>query len=149
VNALNQRATDNRDGMDMALCVIDQENKQVHFAGAKSEVVYIQNGEVVQLKGDKMPIGGERLDIERLFNKQTVDIIAPTTFYMFSDGFQDQFGGEEGRKYMKKRFREFLVEIHNQPLNEQERILKLELHSWLGGRYNQIDDVLVIGFKVS
>ncbi|AFM03304.1 serine phosphatase RsbU, regulator of sigma subunit [Bernardetia litoralis DSM 6794] len=149
VNALNQRATDNRDGMDMTLCVVDQENKKVHFAGAKNEVVYIQNEEVVQLKGDKMPIGGERLDIERFFHKQTVDITAPTTFYMFSDGFQDQFGGDKGRKYMKKRFREFLVEIHNQPFSEQERILKLEFDSWLGGIYSQIDDVLVIGFKVS
>ncbi|WP_375561942.1 tetratricopeptide repeat protein [Bernardetia sp. OM2101] len=149
VNALNQRATDNRDGMDMTLCVVDQENKQVHFAGAKSEVVYIQNGNVAQLKGDKMPIGGERLDVERFFHKQTVDITAPTTFYMFSDGFQDQFGGDKGRKYMKKRFREFLVEIHQQPFEEQERILKLEFQSWLGGEYNQIDDVLVIGFKIS
>jgi tetratricopeptide (TPR) repeat protein/serine phosphatase RsbU (regulator of sigma subunit) len=149
VNALNQRATDNRDGMDMTLCVIDQENKQVHFAGAKNEVIYIQNGEVGQLKGDKMPIGGERLDIERLFHKETVDITVPTTFYMFSDGFQDQFGGEKGRKYMKKRFREFLVEIHNQPFEEQEQILKLEFQSWLAGEYIQIDDVLVIGFKIS
>ncbi len=148
VNALNQRATDNRDGMDMTLCVIDQENKQVHFAGAKNEVVYIQNGIVEQLKGDKMPIGGERLDIERFFHKETVDITSPTIFYMFSDGFQDQFGGEGGRKYMKKRFREFLIEIHNQPFNEQERILKLEFDSWLGGQHPQIDDVLVIGFKV-
>jgi len=148
VNALNQRATDNRDGMDMTLCVIDKENKQVHFAGAKNEVVYIQNEEVMQLKGDKMPIGGERLDVERFFHKQTVDIIAPTTFYMFSDGFQDQFGGDRGRKYMKKRFREFLVEIHNQPFEEQEQILKLEFQSWLAGEYSQIDDVLVIGFKV-
>ena len=149
VNALNQEATDNRDGMDMTLCVVDQEHKQVHFAGAKNEVVYIQNGEVLQLKGDKMPIGGERLDVERFFHKQTVDIIAPTIFYMFSDGFQDQFGGEDGRKYMKKRFREFLVEIHKQPFDEQERILKLEFQSWLGGQHHQIDDVLVIGFKVS
>ncbi len=149
VNALNQRATDNRDGMDMTLCVIDKENKQVHFAGAKNEVVYIQNEQVIQLKGDKMPIGGERLDIERFFHKQTVDITAPTIFYMFSDGFQDQFGGDRGRKYMKKRFREFLVEICNQPFAEQEQILKLEFQSWLGGEYQQIDDVLVIGFKVS
>ncbi|WP_338812405.1 tetratricopeptide repeat protein [Bernardetia sp. Wsw4-3y2] len=149
VNALNQRATDNRDGMDMTLCVIDKENKQVHFAGAKNEVVYIQNGNVEQLKGDKMPIGGERLDIERFFHKQTVDITTPTIFYMFSDGFQDQFGGDRGRKYMKKRFREFLVEICNQPFAEQEQILKLEFQSWLAGEYQQIDDVLVIGFKVS
>ncbi len=148
INALNQRATDNRDGMDMTLCVIDKENKKVHFAGAKSEVVYIQNGKPDQLKGGKMPIGGERLDIERTFNNQTVDVTVPTTFYMFSDGFQDQFGGDKGRKYMKKQFREFLVEIHNQPFDEQERILKLEFDAWLGERYNQIDDVLVIGFKV-
>mgnify|MGYP000633911445 CR=1 FL=1 len=148
VNALNQRATDNRDGMDMTLCVVDKENKQVHFAGAKNEVVYVQNDEVIRLKGDKMPIGGERLDVERFFEKQTVDITAPTTFYMFSDGFQDQFGGEKGRKYMKKKFRNFLVEIHKQPFNEQERILKLEFDAWLGGEHAQVDDVLVIGFRV-
>jgi hypothetical protein len=95
-----------------------------------------------------MPIGGERLDVDRFFHKQTVDITAPTIFYMFSDGFQDQFGGDDGRKYMKKRFREFLVEIHKQPFEEQEQILKLEFQSWLAGKYNQIDDVLVIGFKI-
>ena len=149
VNALNQEATDNRDGMDMTLCVIDKEKKQVHFAGAKNELIYIQNEKIFQLKGDKMPIGGERLDVERPFHKQTINTTVPTTFYMFSDGFQDQFGGEKGRKYMKKRFREFLVEIHKQPFDEQERILRLEFKAWLGIDYLQIDDVLVIGFKLS
>jgi serine phosphatase RsbU (regulator of sigma subunit) len=143
---LKQEETNNQDGMDMAMCVVDFENKRLEFAGAKNPLVYIQNGEVKQIKGDKNGIGGKSDNSP--FTLHTLDIDTPTYCYMFSDGFIDQFGGEKGHKYMIKHFRNKLLEIHKFPFPEQRTILKQELKDWIGTEYHQIDDVLVIGFKV-
>ena len=82
----------------------------------------------------------------RAFTNHTVSIDSPTTFYIFSDGFQDQFGGPNNRKFMVKRFRELLFEIHDKPMMEQQKILVNTLKEWMGAQ-KQLDDVLVIGFK--
>ena len=90
------------------LVSIDLENRKLEFAGAKNPLIYIQNNKLYQLKGDIMPIGGEQLEIERRFTLYEIDITQPTTFYLFSDGYQDQFGGKKGSKFMIKRLRELL-----------------------------------------
>lgn len=144
---LKQKETNNQDGMDMALCVIDKKEKHIEFAGAKNPLVYIQNNEIKQIKGDKNGIGGKSDDHK--FTMHKVEINGPTWFYMFSDGFVDQFGGENGRKFMIKKFRQLLFEIHKLPMKEQQEILDKKLKNWMGTKYNQIDDVLVIGFKIN
>ncbi len=144
--ALKQKETNNQDGMDMALCLIDEENKKVEFSGAKNPLIYVQNGEVTQIKGDKYGIGG-KID-EHKFTLHTINVDSPTWFYLFSDGYIDQFGGETGRKFMIKRFREMLHENHGKDLQEQKDILDVTLKDWKGESYNQIDDILVIGFKL-
>ncbi|MBI9066914.1 MAG: tetratricopeptide repeat protein [Salinivirgaceae bacterium] len=143
---LKQRETNNQDGMDMAICVIDTDAKKVEFAGAKNPLVYIQDGEVFQIKGDKNGIGGK--SDEHKFELHTIDVSKPTWFYLFSDGFIDQFGGDNGRKFMIKKFRELLFQIHDLPMAEQKIFLDKTLKDWVGTKYNQIDDVLVIGFKL-
>jgi len=93
---LKQDQSDNRDGMDMSLCVIDKESKTIEFAGAKNSLIYVQNEEIATLKGDKYPIGGLQHGVERIFTKQFISYKdAPISCYMLSDGYQDQFGGEE------------------------------------------------------
>ncbi len=147
--SLKQKETANQDGMDMALCTIDKENKVCYFSGAKNPLVYIQNGELKQLKGDKMPIGGmlsERKN-HKPFASYEIPLKEDNTFYLFSDGYQDQFGGPKGRKFMRKRFKELLFEIHQKPMEEQKLILDKEIELWKG-KLEQIDDILVIGFKV-
>ena len=145
--ALKQQETDNKDGMDMALCVIDYGKAKVEFAGAKNPLVYIQNNELFYIRGDKNPVGGTQRKGERNFTKHTVSLNAPTTFYIFSDGFQDQFGGHQGRKFMLKRFKKLLLEIHQKPMEEQRDILEKTFLDWQG-EHKQIDDVLVIGFTI-
>jgi serine phosphatase RsbU (regulator of sigma subunit) len=102
--ALKQGETDNRDGMDLSIVVIDKEKQIMEFAGAKNAMIYIQNNELFTLKADKMPIGGEQKEEERIFTKQSVDISQPTTIYLFTDGYQDQFGGKSKKKFMKLNF---------------------------------------------
>lgn len=140
----------NNDGMDMALCVIDKVKNTVEFAGAKNPLIYIQNNELIQIKSDKHPIGGVQREDERLFTKHNIDISTPTTFYIFTDGFQDQVGGGNGRKYMTKKFRSLLFDLHSRPMTDQKDILDKELYSWMNdeAKFDQIDDILVIGFKV-
>jgi len=143
---LKQKETNNQDGMDMSLCVIDQKDRTIEFAGAKNPLIYVQNNEVFQIKGDKNGIGGKSDDHNFTLTKLTID--QPTWFYIFSDGYIDQFGGDVGRKFMIKEFRDLLLQIHQLPMSEQRNILNKVIKEWMGTKYNQIDDVLVIGFKL-
>ncbi|OJJ18882.1 hypothetical protein BKI52_25270 [marine bacterium AO1-C] len=149
--ALHQDETNNRDGMDITLVSIDTTNKKLEFAGAKNPLIYVQNGQLNQIKGDQMSIGGEQLEGERIFTPHEIDITPPTTFYLFSDGFQDQFGGPKGRKFLTHRFRELLFEIHDQEMAAQHTTLEQTLNDWMNYKeqqLGQIDDILVVGVKV-
>lgn len=145
---LQQDEGENNDGMDIAMCLIDKKEKTLKFAGAKNPLIYIQNGEMHRILGDLTSIGGLQKEKERFFTLHTIDITAPTTIYMYSDGYQDQFGGEYGRKYMAKPFRDFLFKNHDKPFNIQAEELKMELKRWKGKKYNQMDDITVIGLKL-
>lgn len=145
---LRQDETDNRDGMDMALCVVDVNNKVVEFSGAKNPLIYVANDEVFRIRGDKESIGGGMGYMENDFTTHSIQIEHPTWFYMFSDGFIDQFGGADGRKFMIKNFIDFLASISILPPDQQREMLKNTLKDWLGTKYTQVDDILVLGFKV-
>lgn len=151
VNILKQNMSKNKDGMEMSLCVIDEKNKTLEFAGAKNGLFYVKNGEGHFIKGDKQPIGGEirKSGHQRTFTKHLIDIEEGMTFYLFSDGFQDQFGGKEKRKYSPKRFRDLLIKASHKPLTEQHTFLENELTQWMQrGQEEQIDDILVMAFRV-
>ncbi len=147
---LRQNETQSRDGMDMSICIIDKENKEVVFGGAKNPLIYIQNGKVNQIKGSARGIGGystRHLKKIPAFEEHKIQINQPTSFYMFSDGYQDQFGGKHDGKFMKKRFRQVLKDIHREEMKTQKQLLESGFMRWKGKR-QQIDDVLVIGFKL-
>jgi tetratricopeptide (TPR) repeat protein len=147
--ALKQQENQNRDGMDMALCVLDKGKGILEFAGAKNPLVYIQDEEVHRVIADKMPIGGiedEELQ-EKIFTKHEFELKPDKVYYMFSDGYPDQFGGENKKKYMAKPFRELLLSIHKKPFDKQKEILETTFVEWMGDE-PQVDDVLVMGFKV-
>lgn len=146
--ALRQDETDNRDGMDMALCVVDIKNRTLEFAGAKNPVVYISDSEVYRIRGDKESIGGGYGVNDTDFTTHQIKIEKPTWFYLFSDGFIDQFGGADGRKFMIKGFVDLLAGISILPATQQREMLKNTLKDWLGTQYQQVDDVLVLGFMV-
>ena len=147
IDALKQegKVDEAKDGMDMAIITIDLDNDKLYFAGANNPLYMIQNGEMLQIKADKMPVAIHHKIIPfqmHEFNLKKNDMI-----YIFSDGYQDQFGGDDGRKYMTKRFREYLTELEKYPLSEQKERLYKEFQTWKGER-EQVDDVLVFGIKV-
>lgn len=145
---LRQDETENRDGMDMAICVVDMNSKVVEFSGAKNPLVYVSNDEVFRIRGDKESIGGGMGYMENEFTTHSIRIEGSTWFYMFSDGFIDQFGGGDGRKFMIKNFIDFLAGISILPADQQREMLKNALKDWLGTKYTQVDDILVVGFKI-
>jgi serine phosphatase RsbU (regulator of sigma subunit) len=145
--ALNQEESQNQDGMDIAICVIDKEKKTMEFAGAGRPILLVQDGKMDTIESCKLPVGGFQRDRERIFEKHIFDLTKPTTFYVFSDGFQDQFGGTKGRKFAKSRLEELLFELHPKPMPEQKKLLNKTLVDWMGEN-RQMDDILIIGVKL-
>ncbi|MEM6299202.1 MAG: PAS domain-containing protein, partial [Bacteroidota bacterium] len=145
---LNQRSTLNRDGMDASICVFDLKKREMEFAGAHHPLLYFQNEEANLIKGSRNAVGGVHSDDKVEYSKYKLDLSSETMLYLYTDGYQDQFGGKEGKKYMSKRFRKLLEAIHTLPMNEQEIALDRELGRWTNNEYKQIDDILVIGVNI-
>ncbi len=144
---LKQYNTENRDGMDMVICSIKDRGRKVLFSGAKNPIYYIKNGELVHLKGDSIPVGGRQKEDVREFTLHTIEVDSPTAFYIFSDGYIDQFGGELGRKFTSVQFKNLLIENYQLPMLQQKDILIKSMQEWKGDG-KQIDDMLVIGFRL-
>lgn len=143
---LRQEETQNNDGMDMSICVIDTQSGILEYAGAKSPLVYIQQGHLSFIRGDKLPIGGSQGPSTREYTKRILQIQEGDVLYLFSDGFADQFGGPNQKKFMIKHFRELLHSIHEKPIHQQKEILNKVLEDWKG-KEKQVDDILVLGIK--
>ncbi len=134
------------DGMDIAMCVLDTKTKSLQYSGAFNPLYLIQNNELSEIKADKMPIGyypNEKSD----FSNHEIQLKKGDIFYLFSDGFRDQFGGKKGFKYRASNFQRILVENHNKPMIIQKEMLEDELKSWMKA-YEQTDDILVMGVRV-
>ena len=135
------------DGMDISVMVIDENRHRLHFAAAKNPLMYIRDGEIHQVRGSKFPIGSNaQYKLQKVFEKHTIEIKPGDIFYMISDGFQDQFGGKNGKKYLTKRFRNYLLSISHLPMAEQKEKLNREVNEWRGDT-SQTDDILVMGIK--
>lgn len=146
--ALKQDTTENHDGMDMALCSIDKETHLVEYAGAKNPLIYIQNGEITTIKADKQGIGGDQIQENFHYTKHEVQPDGNTWFYMFSDGYEDQFGGPDGKKFKIKNLRELIFKIHDEPPEKQREILNQTIEDWIGKDGEQTDDIILMGFKL-
>ncbi|HEX8515551.1 MAG TPA: two-component regulator propeller domain-containing protein [Bacteroidia bacterium] len=147
-SALKQgtNVVDTSDGMDVAICSISEDNSELQYAGAYRPL-FILNGIMFdRIEADKFPIGGSQLDAQRKYTNHTLKINKGDTFYMSSDGYADQFGGEKGKKFMVKRFNELLLSIQDKPMEEQGRILEETFSSWRG-EFQQVDDILVMGIR--
>jgi phosphoserine phosphatase RsbU/P len=136
-----------KDGMDLALCCVDYDTMKLSYAGAYNPVLIISDGEINQIKGDKFPIGAFFRGIKGKFKNHEIDVKAGDLIYVFSDGYADQFGGGTNSKFLTKRFRQLIVDIHQEPMNVQKEILERTIKEWMG-REEQIDDITVIGIKV-
>jgi serine phosphatase RsbU (regulator of sigma subunit) len=136
-----------RDGMDISLCKIDNEKRKLSFAGANRAFWMIRNKELIVLPPDKYSIGGEQGNTERHFTLHEIDLAPGDCVYLTSDGYADQFGGPKGKKFMVKRFQKLLMDIHALPMQEQLVLVEKAFTEWKG-KLEQVDDVLVIGFRV-
>ena len=115
------------------------------FTGANNGLFLVRNGELKQFAGDKRPVGYFK-GIDIPFTHSVLPLEKDDTIYLYSDGYADQFGGPKGRKMMLKRFRNHLLEVSAQPINKQQKMLEAGLDKWMGTE-EQIDDILVLGFK--
>ncbi len=135
-----------RDGMDLALCSVVG-GYTLHYAGANNPLyLFRADGEFIEIKADKRPIGGGQYVLED-FTRHTIPLSPGDTFYIFSDGFADQFGGPRGKKFSYKKMRELLTEILCLDMTEQRRKLHEAFEDWRGDE-EQMDDVLVMGIRV-
>jgi serine phosphatase RsbU (regulator of sigma subunit) len=134
-----------KDGMDIALCAVNSEMNDIFFAGANNPLWIIRNNEIIEIKADQMPIGWFKKEIT--FNTQNTDIRKGDVLYLFTDGYTDQFGGPNGKKFKTVRLRSLLIEIHQKPMAEQRRILRENFESWKQMR-DQIDDICVMGIRI-
>ncbi len=136
-----------KDGMDISLCVIDKQNQKLEWAGAYNPLYQIRKGELFEYKADKMPVAVHLNDFKPFTNHE-IKYQTGDTFYMFSDGYADQFGGSDGRKFMLKRMKETFLSIWEKPMPEQKEILYKIHMEWRGDENEQVDDVLIVGFRV-
>lgn len=134
-----------QDGMDGVVICLDKENKKLSFAAAHNAPILIRNNSVIEFEADKMPIGkGER---NENFRQQSIDVQTGDIFYLYTDGYTDQFGGPKGKKFKYKQMKALLQSICNQSLAEQKKILDAIISNWKGD-LEQTDDILIIGFKI-
>jgi len=135
-----------QDGMDIALVIINTKNREIEYAGAYNPLYLIRNGELIEKKADRMPIGMYvKKDVP--FTANRFEYMTGDTVYLFSDGYHDQFGGDSGAKFKTKNFKELLTNINHYPLEEQERIIDEKHLEWRGD-IQQIDDILVVGIRL-
>jgi len=133
-----------RDGMDIGLCVIDRVRKKVQYAGAFFPLYLIRDGSLIEILADKIIIGMN--PDGNPYTDHELDLVEDDIFYIFSDGYVDQFGGAENKKFMYRRFRYLLLTIHKFPVNDQKAILEENIRTWMGSN-EQVDDIMVIGFR--
>lgn len=135
-----------RDGMDLAMCCMDG-NKKITYAGALRPLFQVSQGQMTEYEPTKYAIGGYNYGQDRAYKQTEIIPAGNDMLYIFSDGFADQFGGEKGKKFMLKNFKQLLIEIAELPLDRQEEALRTAYNNWKGDT-EQIDDVLVIGIRL-
>ncbi|NOZ47035.1 MAG: SpoIIE family protein phosphatase [Chlorobi bacterium] len=135
----------NSDGMDISILRIDLKNSIMEYAGAYNPLYWIRDGKLQENKADKKGIEIFKSS-ETTYTNHTINIKPNDCFYIFTDGFADQFGGNNDKKYLYSRFKKYLISIYHLPMNEQKAAIQNEFSNWKGDNF-QVDDVLVIGIK--
>ena len=136
-----------KDGMDIALCMVDFKKMELQYAGAMNPLYIIRNNNLQEIKADKLFIGYSYSEEQKTYTNHTVKLQKGDCIYISSDGYADQFGGPKGKKFMMNSFKQLLLDIHTKPLNTQKEILDSNFESWRGS-LDQVDDICVIGVKM-
>ncbi len=148
INALHQKNVEGErivnDGMDLALISYNHDTNILEYAGGYNPLILIRNGEIEEIKADRFPIGMTSAHETKKFTNNEIKVQKGDAFYIFSDGYADQFGGEEGKKFRKKNLKDLLLSIQDLPMKEQGEKLEQHILEWMRG-YEQIDDMVFIG----
>lgn len=147
MKALHQTGMEeeNKDAIDLALCVFHEETGELQFAGANNPMYLVRNGKLTEIKSDKMPVGVNAIE-EQSFTNHTLRLISNDLVYIFSDGFADQFGGPNDKKFKYGPFKQLLSGIADKGMEEQKKIIKKTFRDWKGNT-EQVDDILVFGIR--
>jgi len=140
------RQDETKDGMDLVLCIFDFDKGKVQFAGAYNPLWLIRDNELIVYKGDKMPIG-IYVGAEKPFTCQNIEIKKNDIIYLLSDGYADQFGGPDEKKFKSGSLKELLLTIYKRPLSQQKEMLDKTIEDWKGD-LQQIDDIMIMGLKI-
>ncbi len=148
ISSLNQtgKMDEAADGMDLSFCIINTKTRMMQFAGAHNPVYIMRNCELIEIKGDRMPIGFS-LRMNKPFTNNEFQLEKGDKIYLFSDGYADQFGGEHGMKMRYKVFQQHIINSSNLSFEEQKQFLLDKFYTWKGDYY-QIDDLLILGFEI-
>ncbi len=148
IKSLHQtgRMGESQDGMDVALHIFDRKNMTLEYSGANNPLFIFRDGQLMETKADKMPIG-IHTNADQAFQNHLLKVQKNDVIYTFSDGYPDQFGGPIQKKFMIKNFKQLLKQIHLKPMQEQKEILERTLHEWMS-ETEQVDDILVIGVRI-
>lgn len=133
-----------KDGIEMSICIIDKKTREMEFSGAFLPVYIVRDDKLIEIKGDKKNVVQSFAMVS--FNRSTFRLQEGDLLYLFSDGYADQFGGPENKKFMYRRLRHLLLTISKYPLIDQERILDETIASWMEG-HDQIDDMMILGVR--
>lgn len=142
--SLQQENDDIKDGMDAVICTWYPKEKKLLFAGAMNPLYYVNSEGLHEIKADKHAVGGEK---NKVFTQHTIYIYEPTTLYLTSDGYADQFGGPENKKLGRKRMKELFTQIKDMPMYSQYNVLRSTFETWKGYE-EQVDDILIFGVKI-
>ena len=135
-----------KDGMDIALCILNHKTNKLQFSGAFNPLYLIRDNSLSEIKADRMPIGIYH-DAEPNFTNNELQLQKSDCLYISSDGYVDQFGGASGKKLLTKTLKEILLNIHSEPMVRQKEILLERFQQWKG-KYQQLDDILMIGIRI-
>jgi tetratricopeptide (TPR) repeat protein/serine phosphatase RsbU (regulator of sigma subunit) len=145
IETFAKSSSDVKDGMDISLLSVDKKNKKIFWSGANNPLWYIQNNELKEITANKQPIG--KTDNPTSFTTHEISYQENTIFYLFTDGFADQFGGPKGKKFKYKQLSEIILNNHHLPLSQQAEILNKIFDDWKGV-LEQVDDVCIIGIRL-
>jgi serine phosphatase RsbU (regulator of sigma subunit) len=132
--------------MDISICKLNFKKNLLEFSGAHNPLLVVSNGEIITFKGDSQAVGLETVNLKP-FTKHNVNLQKNDMIYIYSDGYQDQFGGEKGKKYMKSKFKKLLLKISKEEVKKQNELLEIELANWMQNE-EQIDDICIMGVRI-
>ena len=145
INQLAKSGEEMKDGMDISVCAVDFEKMELQWSGANNPLWVLREKELVEYKADKQPVGAHSQ--MKPFSTTTISLQTGDKIYLFTDGFQDQFGGEKGKKFKAAKLKEKLISMHAIPIDSQMQMLEIEFENWRNN-IEQIDDVCIIGVEI-